>query len=210
MNFFPLAILIVLFFSGCASVQHPGVAPAPHGDFAPITAYEFNGRIAAIQDEKGHYGNIRWVRRDSETDVVITSPVGQVVAKIHDAPSGATLTLADRRQFSAESSDELTKQVLGYVVPVKGLNYWLLGRTAPGEPLVEQQRGDTGLVEKIRQGGWRIRYSEYMEVAGVGLPRRMVLERDNLEIRLVVDEWMLHNAALNGNERTSLIKGADR
>lgn len=184
-----------------------------HEDRTPIVAYEFAGRIAATQDEKGHYGNVRWAKRGDDTDITLASPLGQIVAKIHDNPLGVTLVLADKREFSAESGDALTKQVLGYTVPVKGLNYWLLGRIAPGEAPIEQQRRPDGLMDKIRQNGWRIRYSDYMEVTGIELPRRIVLNRDNLEIRLVIDEWIVDaadKAVSKGGGKSSIMQGTSR
>jgi outer membrane biogenesis lipoprotein LolB len=42
---------------------------------------------------------------------------------------------------------------------------------------------DSGL--ELRQDGWRVLYEEFRE----GKPFRMRLTREDLEIRLIVDQW---------------------
>ena len=154
-----------------------------------LANYEFTGRIAVKQDEKGNYGNIRWTKRDANTEITLFSPLGQVVAHILSQPETVTLTLADQRKFYAGNEETLMQQVLGYSVPVKGLNYWLLGGPAPSASAVEQKFRPDGLVDKFQQDGWTVGYTDYMAVGTLEMPRRMVLNRDGLEIRLIVDQW---------------------
>ncbi|MES2353567.1 MAG: lipoprotein insertase outer membrane protein LolB [Pseudomonadota bacterium] len=193
MNFFSFfCALILAIASGCTTIQPLGSSPpvSTNDGLIQLVNYEFTGRIAVKQDEKGNYGNIRWMKRGTDTEITLFSPLGQVVAHIHSQSETVTLTVADQRKFYAENEEVLMRQVLGYSVPIKGLNYWLLGRPALSSPAEQKFRPD-GLVGGFQQDGWSIGYTDYMAVGGLELPRHMVLNRDGLEIRLVIDQWNL-------------------
>jgi outer membrane lipoprotein LolB len=188
----PVWILgLVSLLGACATapVTGPGQI-AVRADPEKILSYEFTGRISVKQDDKGHYGNIRWVKHGPETDITLLSPLGQVAAQIHSQAGSVTLRLDSERIYQAEDGETLTRQVLGYAVPVGGLAFWLLGSPAPGSA-AEASRGSDDVLESLKQQGWRIQYPEYMTADGIRLPRRLVLERTGLEIRLVVDQWVL-------------------
>lgn len=180
-----------MLLGACATapVSSPGQLGL-RADPAKIQSYEFIGRISVKQEDKGHYGNIRWVKHGLETDITLLSPLGQVAAQIHSQVGSVTLRLDSERVYRAEDGETLTQQILGYPVPVDGLAFWLLGSAAPGS-LAETSLGADDVLESLKQQGWRIQYPEYMTTDGIRLPRRLVLDRTGLEIRLVVDQWTL-------------------
>ena len=183
--------LLSLLMAACAVVPVGGpIEKAIRPDLTQVTGYAFSGRISVKQADQGHYGNIRWLKRGAENDITLLSPLGQIVAQIRSQPNAVTLTLDNKREYRAEDGESLTQQVLGYTVPVSGLPFWLLGYATPDSDAETTSRPD-GLFDTIKQQGWRIQYQEYMTVDGVQLPRRVVLDRGNLEIRLVIDQWNL-------------------
>jgi outer membrane lipoprotein LolB len=186
--------LVFVFVSGCATAPQVTVPSGVRPDSGQLASYEFAGRIALKQDEKGSSGNIRWIKSGNNTEITLVSPLGQIVAQIDSGLGGVTLTLADQRKFWAEDGETLTQQVLGYTVPVRGLNDWVLGLPASGVAAEQVLRSD-GLLERLRQSGWAIQYIDYTTTGGLELPRRIVLTRDDLEIRLVIDQWTLGGPA---------------
>lgn len=181
--------VLALIVGGCALAPVSGpIQQATRPDPARITNYEFNGRISVKQEDRGHYGNIHWVKRGEESDVTLLSPLGQVVARIRSRKNAVTLTLDNNREYQAEDGEALTRQVLGYSVPVSGLDFWLLGSPAPGHAADATLRPD-GLLGDLTQQGWRIHYEEYQLAGDAQFPRRMVLDRGDLQIRLVIDQW---------------------
>lgn len=186
--------LVFVFLSGCATAPQEKAPAGVRPDSTQLTSYEFAGRIAVKQDEKGSSGNIRWIKNGNDTEITLVSPLGQIVAQIDSGLGGVTLTLADRRKFWAEDGETLTRQVLGYTVPVRGLNDWVLGLPANGVTAEQILRSD-GLLERLHQSGWAIQYIDYATTGGLELPRRIVLARGDLEIRLVIDQWTLGGPA---------------
>jgi len=41
----------------------------------------------------------------------------------------------------------------------------------------------------LRQQGWTIRYSRYAASGAEALPLRLNLQREGMEVRLLIDEW---------------------
>lgn len=80
--------------------------------------------------------------------------------------------------------------MLGWRLPLEGLPYWALAVPRPGSK-AGVERDANGQISSLRQDGWSVRYTRYAGPAPDALPLRMVLQREGLEIVLLIDEWGL-------------------
>ena len=87
------------------------------------------------------------------------------------------------------ADEALVRQALGVTLPLQGLAWWVVGNPRPGA--AHQARADAdGRLALLNQDGWRIEFSRYVQSGRYMLPGKLVARRaDDLEIRLVVDEW---------------------
>jgi outer membrane lipoprotein LolB len=115
--------------------------------------------------------------------MLITSPVGQTVARIRREGGLFRLETGDRKEYRATDAESLTEQALGWRLPLSGLADWVQGRASPDRPAEVTRPAGDGL--DIRQDGWRVAYEEFRD----GKPYRLRLSREDVEIRLVVDQW---------------------
>lgn len=180
-------VSLLLALGGCASVA-PGVPGSVGNNGARTTSdirsFALSGRIGVKYDGQGFYGNLRWRHGVDGDDILILSPLGQGVAHItRQAGQGVTLTTAEGKTYRAADVATLTQQVLGWQLPLEGLQYWVLGVDDPAGA-VSAPRADG-----FSQDGWRITYLSSRQVAGRSLPDKLVLERPDLTVRLVVDQW---------------------
>ncbi|MDX9994358.1 MAG: outer membrane lipoprotein LolB [Rhodocyclaceae bacterium] len=166
MRGFFASLLTMLVLAGCAS-QQP-LPPRP--PLADITAFALNGRIAVRQGETRHYVKIDWRHAPAYDAILLATPLGQGVAEIERDAAGARLTLADQRRFVAEDWGTLTEQIFGFRLPLQASARWLLGEVKDAE-------------------GWRIRVVEREADATDALPTVIELERDDILVRLKIDEW---------------------
>jgi outer membrane lipoprotein LolB len=155
----------------------------------PATGLKFqlSGRIAVRYDNQGSSGNIAWRHRAAGDEMLITSPLGQGVARIERENGLVTVTGSDQRVYRAHDAESLTEQVLGFRVPLAGLSDWVQAKAAPG-PAHETRDAD-GRLSELEQDGWRIYYLAYGDVGG--LPARMRLVYPGLELRLAIDNWQV-------------------
>lgn len=174
-------LIAVAVLAGCAEL---GRAPA-----GKAFELELQGRIALRYGTEGGNARITWRHSAAVDDILITSALGQGIARITRDGAETSLITADGKEYRAADAETLTESVLGWPLPLAGLPDWVLGRPAQGRP-AQLRRDDSGQVSAIAQDGWNIDYLAWREA----LPSRINLRHDGvqgrgaIEIRLVIDE----------------------
>lgn len=165
----------------------PACAELPFLQSTAGLEFQLSGRIAIRYDGQGSSGNIAWRHRAAGDEMLITSPLGQGVARIERQGGLVTVTGSDGRVYRAHDAESLTDQVLGFRVPLAGLSDWVRATPAPGP--AHETRDVRGRLSELEQDGWQIYYLGYGD--GSGLPARLRLVYPGLELRLVIDKWQV-------------------
>jgi len=175
-----LALASLTALAGCATLEFERAGDA--------RGFELSGRIAVRYGVEAVGGQLRW-RHDREGDeMLISSPLGQGLARILREGETVTLTTADGREYHATDAESLTERVLGFRVPLSGLSDWIQGRPARGAAqALLAVRDVQGRLVLLEQSGWRIEYLAYADERD--LPTRLRLTYPALELRLVIAEW---------------------
>ena len=183
MRFLALALL-ALTLTGCASI--PPVAPGALG--VPLSdTWTMQGRIGIQAGEQSLSGQIRWQHQLDRDELLMTSPLGQGVARIERNAEGVTLDVPNQPSRRAPDAESLTREVLGYAIPLDGLGWWVQARPAPDRAF-EATHDALGRLSQLKQDGWVIEYLQYLTDLPAR-PRKLVVAREGLEIRLVADSW---------------------
>jgi outer membrane lipoprotein LolB len=91
----------------------------------------------------------------------------------------------------APPSDAVLTQVqdrLGFELPLDNLRFWLLGVPDPSAGFTVK-RNAQDRAQELTQSGWSVLYDRYMPVKGGVLPAHLILSRDAVRVRIVVDHW---------------------
>lgn len=172
-----LALAAALFASACAELQ----VLLPAEDFQ----FELAGRIAVRYRDEASSGVIAWRHGHSGDELLITTPLGQGVARIVRAGGSVVLTTPDAIEHRATDAETLTEQVLGFRLPLDGLADWV--RARPGGGPFEARRDARGRLVELQQSGWTIEYLEWREDGH--LPTRLKLAYPGIDLRLAIAEW---------------------
>lgn len=170
-----LSFAAAALLAACTSIPEPSLPP-PGG-------FELSGRVAIRHGKEAASGGIFWRHSDDADELLITSPLGQGIARINRERHQYRLVTGDNKVYRASDAESLTEQALGWRLPLAGLPDWVRGRASPGRPAETRREADGSL--EVRQDGWRIAYEEFRE----GRPFRLRISREDLEIRLIVDRW---------------------
>jgi outer membrane lipoprotein LolB len=170
-----LCVAAAAFLGACAT--------APEQRAAPPGGFELSGRVAVRSAKDSGSARIFWRHSSDADEMLITSPVGQTIARIRRDDGVFRLETGDRKEYRAYDAETLTEEALGWRLPLTGLSDWIQGRASPDRPAEVSGRPGDGL--DIRQDGWSVAYEEFRE----GKPFRLRLSREGIEIRLVVDQW---------------------
>ena len=165
-----LAAMLAMAAAACATLPPEGVAPLPPLSSVP-SSFVVTGRIAVRQDQRSDIAKLRWTR-EARSDVwIVSSPLGNVVARIESGPQGATLTRAGGEPEHAESFQALTERILGVALSPDEVAGWLHG-TKPQAA-----------------GGWSVTIDETQPAGNVTLARRVTAQRGDVVVKLVVDDY---------------------
>lgn len=179
------AAFLLLVMGGCVTAPTTTQRPLK----SEAAAFTLTGRIAIKHDGQRSSANVHWTHAPESDEILLLAPLGQTVARIRRGPEGVTLDTSDRH-YASQGDGELMQHVLGWHLPLSGMQYWAMALPVPGEP-ADVERAPNGQVSQLRQNGWTIRYTRYAAQTPDSLPTRMVLQREGLEIQLLVDEWQV-------------------
>ena len=162
-------------------------AACAHVELKPPAVVEFEllGRIAARHADDAFTGALQWRHAASGDEMLITTPMGQGVARIVREGDAVQLTTADGKEYRAPDAESLTERTLGFRLPLEGLADWVQGRASPGLPAREQKASD-GKLHSLDQRGWHIDYLAYGDDER---PSLMRLNYQGIELRLAISQW---------------------
>ncbi len=178
-----------ILLSACSQLPGFRAPPTPLKPQTPPGAFRLDGRVSVKASEQSFSGGMSWRHDARRQELLLRTPLGQGVAELRGDESGVELRDAEDRVYRAADAETLVRQALGVTLPLKGLAWWVVGTPRPGAPY-QAEADDQGALAVLLQDGWRIEFSRYARVDGYRLPGKLVARRaDDLEIRLVVDDW---------------------
>ncbi len=189
-------LLLVLLMAGCSTIQkQPAREPvaawkAQQRALQQLTDWELRGRIAIRTSEDGFNANLRWRQRGSDYRIRLSGPFGLGALTLSGDRDGVTLRSRERILLRHGDAETLLYQQTGVRLPVDSLRYWVRAMPQPGvRARVVLDR--KGRLKELRQDGWRIRYKRYLRNRGVELPAKLFVDNPRLEVRLVIDRWVV-------------------
>lgn len=190
-RFFLLSLLVL---AGCATN-----APLPSATRVYRDSLTLSGRLSVSyrQNDKPQslQGKFRWAQQPGRTEIELSSPLGQTLARITITPGHAWLQQSGGEIREAASVDALTEEALGWPMPVEGLRFWLQGFVRDtGNRL---QAVTPANPEGVRSDGWQMRFVSWHDNAGELAPKRIDFAREGLgqdtrsplTMRIVIDQW---------------------
>ena len=190
-------ILTLTLLSGCAippttSPEAAAAWTARQSRLAQLTAWQADGRIGVVSGQDGWHASFQWAQQDAGYRIVLLGPLGQGRVLIESDGSETRIQTQDGQNWTASDADALLEQNLGARLPVNGLRYWARGLPEPGSTPTLQIDGQ-GRLTRLEQNGWVIEYPAYAptSVLNLDLPERIVARRQDLSVKLVIEQWTL-------------------
>ncbi|MFW3616127.1 lipoprotein insertase outer membrane protein LolB [Billgrantia antri] len=186
--------LALVLLAGCAA---PGKAPegeragnqwqAQQERLEALDTWTLIGKAGLRTPQETTSANLDWSQHPHYYRMLISGPFGSGRNLLEGREGRFTLTNAEGR-FEAPTPEALMRQQLGWSLPVSALADWIRGLPADHSDyqLDEDARG---FPMRLEQDGWQIVYRDWAQVESLWLPRRMVMEYDDLQVTLVVTEW---------------------
>lgn len=179
------ALAVAFTVAACATMMREEGAPPRAAE-----PFDLSGRVVVSYDGRAFSSGLRWRHLPERDEIWLLTPLGQALAHIVDSTDGTSFTGADRKQYHGAGVEDLTRQALGWELPLTRLQYWVRGEVVPGTTADGVERDADQRLTRLNQDGWRISITHYPPDEQGGLPRRLELARSSNEtIRLVIDGW---------------------
>jgi len=184
-----LALLLAL--AGCAQMpgSDAGSGLPKRPARAMIAEFSLDGRIV-IQHQQTNYSlNIAWQHAPQTDAIMLSTPLGQGVAELTRNANGMRLVTAEKREYNAPDWSALTHQLFGIDLPLADLPRWLVGTVPAGALGVHHD--ERGRPQRQWIDGWFVVYSAYESAAADALPTLIVFSREDIQVKLKVDDWKI-------------------
>lgn len=190
------ALAALALLAGCATVVRPGGQPnegawrARLARLQGLVDWRLEGRIGVVTPARGGSASLDWVEQGAHMRLTFSGPFGLGAVRLWGDPSEIRVRDAKGREWVSAAPEDALARSLGWPLPIASLRYWVLGRPAPGAPY-RLHLGDRGLVTRLDQQGWTVRYEAYGKARGLLLPERLAASRAGTRIKLIVSQWTL-------------------
>ncbi|MCG6887652.1 MAG: lipoprotein insertase outer membrane protein LolB [Proteobacteria bacterium] len=193
-----LAGLVVLLLVGCAGPA--SIKPADPQQawqarkltLGQLAEWRMSGRVSIVRGSEVWYLNVRWSQHNANYDIYISGPLGTAPARLRGDYEQVALYDADQRVYTATNPERLLYDHTGIYMPVSGLRYWVLGLPDPGDNHTGSLvLDDYGRLTTLQQQDWQVLMSDYTDVGHLQLPERLEIRRNDVTVKLVVDDWRL-------------------
>ncbi len=183
--FFVCAALVVAVLNACTSMQLPQAVSVatPYRDAELAQYFSLVGRISVRVNDKIDSGQIRWSRSPVEERVGLFSPLGSQVAELVSDTQTRVVTLQrGKEMLAADSVGELTQSLLGVRLDLDRMAAWVQGMGLP-----ENVNTDMTLTNGEV---WQVTAERYQSSGNHRFASRVNAVRNDIVVRLVIDEWM--------------------
>ncbi len=199
LQYFAVSIFLIIL-SGCATqieppFDHPTYTKKPwkqrRVNLADKTSWEIQGAVSIQSRGKAQMGSFNWKQIQQRYAINIYGPLNLGAIGIQGLPGRVTL-FKPTGSFSAATAEALMQQQLGWYLPVSNMRYWIRGIPAPGAKF-RQSQDEYGHLVFLSQEGWQIQFSAFKPQGNTDLPRRIVMDNQQLHVKLVINHWNLYD-----------------
>lgn len=156
-------------------------------------AWNLRSKISLRYDDENWIFGLKWAQQAAARYVMqVTNPLtGGLVARLSKNAQGVSLLSDDGKIYRDNNEERLLQSQTNLSLPVKGLQYWVRGVTAPQYKVEKLILDSSGRPRTIYQAGWKINYSRYTSNQFNAMPRKILLTRskDNLYLKVIAKQW---------------------
>ncbi len=157
------------------------------------------GRVALFVKDDVYNLGLNWRRHGQQYTLKLEAALGQGMVQLRARAGLIELQTSEGESFGGQTAEQVLTAATGWALPVEGLLWWIKGINHPNSDYLPDI--DTnGRARSLQQDGWRINYLSYQSVetetlGRIDLPQKLYLKRDQLALKIVIDQWQGSPAA---------------
>lgn len=180
-------VLLLLGLSGCAEQPPAPLKAEAARALEALPAWNLEGRVGVKLSREGWQADVHWRHERTQDRLRLSGPFSQGLVSIVIQDDLIYINEGEGPVLAKEPERYL-KERLGFVVPLKSLRYWVLGRpnpALPSQPLSPANGALPGFV----QSGWLVRAEDVGLRDGFEIPGRLWVEGPGVRLKILIDQW---------------------
>lgn len=137
---------------------------------------------------------LNWQQRDQDYRIRIQGPLGKGNATITGNDQRVTIERPGKPTVESADIHALLYETFGWTLPIEDFKYWVRGIANPQRPVQAADYQAPGILNRLEQSQWRLRYSRYQTVGKWALPGLIKADQENARLTLIIREWQLPTA----------------
>jgi len=156
-----------------------------------IKQWQVKGRIGINAPKQKNSANFRWQHESKQQHFLLYGTFGTSYADLKQTEQNATLILSDKEVYQSHDVEQMLLEVLGHPLPIKHMEYWILGLAYPyeGNDLTFDA---LGYLQKVQYKQWTISYKNYRpypSFESLYMPGKITITDGIVTLKLSVREW---------------------
>lgn len=182
-------IFILLFSTACTNtaVENKQSIVIREALLKNLNQWHIQGRLAITNGVEAYSVKLQWKQQDDTFHLAIIAPVGHQGVILTGNNKQMIAKFSNGQVIHAQNPESFLQKQMGWDLPVSQLRYWILGSTKPQQNIVLDQSTNLPTLRKV--SGWKIEYLQYKIVQKLALPKRIDMEKGDIKIRLIIDNW---------------------
>lgn len=196
-----LSLILLVLLSACAT-QAPMSTPVVQNQqswekrqetLSQLTQWHAQGALS-IQTAKGTDSmQFDWqLQGQNNYSLRFIGPVGTGYGTLKTTPAQSVYLAPKGKVYTDSNAQALLTQVTGWQLPVDDLYYWARGLAAPASTATLQFDANHSHLLGLQQDGFSVRFQNYSGVGTVDLPTRLLIQNDQVKVKIVVSRWQLN------------------
>ena len=196
-QFIIVVALNMLVLNGCTELQLLNQAPIydqktwkqRYQYLKHITQWNISGTFSIYQPNKMIIASYNWQQKGQNYHIRIYSSLAAYSVDIFGRP-GLALWHSLKNSYTANTSEQLMRQQLGWQLPLHDLFYWIRGIPTVSRCCHSNFDVYCHLIT-LQQNGWCVRFSKYISVGLVDFPCVLQLSNNQIKVKIFVKNWQL-------------------
>ena len=156
-----------------------------------IQSWNIKGRVAVKNDKESGTVTLLWDQFISNYEIRFITPLGQGTYILTGSPGNVVMKGPKNKIMMAETAEQILREGLGWDIHLDGLRYWVRGLPEPGINYSELLLDEKGRLSNMEQSGFNVSVSRYTEQDGISLPSKMSIKSDNIQLKVVIQNWKI-------------------
>ena len=190
--------------SGCSLFDDSDYQNPTEGDTIPwqkhqqklqaLSTWTLTGKLAIFLKDERETANVYWQQHGNNYTIELTSFIGTRILSIKKNALGVEVINNDGDIFTGQDTEILIQKIVpGLNLPVSALQQWIKGNPVNASYTLNKQNRVTTLSGKeIDNSIWQVSYQQYQAFSEVVLPRKLNLNRDNIRLKISINQWQLN------------------